>query len=209
MNGYDAYNLYNSIKLHFTQESYDAFKYNFKSNTNVRTFEKKKERYFFEKLSRRYNAQQLKLYFVDNIIEENNWIGDMREHVNNDREKYRQSMFYNFKEECKKIRSEIDDFDEACQAKDGTNKLLELYMASEISIDTIAIINNLVKFIRPLKKQLSDPLGIMKENLHRIIKYEYFILDTIRGNREKYRNYLFLLFTKQPNEYNIDFVYKI
>ena len=29
---FDAYSMYNALKLHFEQDSYDAIKYNFKSN---------------------------------------------------------------------------------------------------------------------------------------------------------------------------------
>ena len=55
MTGYEAFSLYNSLKLHFSQQTYDYFKYNGKSNISVNSFENRKDKYHFYKLSRKYN----------------------------------------------------------------------------------------------------------------------------------------------------------
>ena len=39
MTGYETFSLYQALKLHFTNESYDFFKYNDKSNVSVSAFE--------------------------------------------------------------------------------------------------------------------------------------------------------------------------
>ena len=81
MNGYLAYQIYQSLKLHFTSD-YDAVKYNYKTAVKRNTFEKRRDRYFFEKLSRRFNREQLIDYFTSNLIENPNvWIGDMSDDV--------------------------------------------------------------------------------------------------------------------------------
>ena len=49
MTGYETFSLYQALKLHFTQESYDFFKYNGKTNVSVTTFENRKDKYHFYK----------------------------------------------------------------------------------------------------------------------------------------------------------------
>ena len=67
-NGYQAYQIYQSLKLHFTS-NYDAIKYNYKTPTKQTSFEKRRDRYFFEKLSRRFKRDELIQYFTSNLIE--------------------------------------------------------------------------------------------------------------------------------------------
>ena len=57
MTGYEAFSIYNSLKLHFSQQSYNYFKYNGKSNITITSFENRKDKYHFYKLSRKYNQE--------------------------------------------------------------------------------------------------------------------------------------------------------
>ncbi len=58
MTGYEAFSLYESLKLHFNKDSYDFFKYNGKTNVTVTSFENRKDKYHFYKLSRKYSDKQ-------------------------------------------------------------------------------------------------------------------------------------------------------
>jgi hypothetical protein len=71
MTGYEAFALYNSLKIHFTQKSYDYFKYNGKSNISVQTFELRKDKYYFYKLSRKYSREEFVKFLVSNFIIDN------------------------------------------------------------------------------------------------------------------------------------------
>lgn len=62
---FESYKLYNALKLHF-ESSYDAVKYNFKSNVTPNSFLKRKDKYFFAKLGRKHNGE-LKDYYVANF----------------------------------------------------------------------------------------------------------------------------------------------
>ena len=213
MNGHKAYSIYSSIKLHFTQESYDAFRYNFKTNVRAATFERRKDRYFFEKIARRYpNEDDLKLFFVDNIVSDKVWIGDMDDTIHEKRNAYRQALNYNFEKEIKIIREEAYkynlDFDGVCKANSNKtdNLLLNLYMSQKISADTFVIIDHLVSFIKSLRSELKDPLGIVESTLLILSKYQKFSIPLMAVNENKYRKRLILLFTPEPNQYNIEFV---
>lgn len=213
MNGHKAYCIYRSVGLHFTQESYDAFKYNFKTNVKASTFERRKDRYFFEKIARRYpNEDDLKLFFVDNIISDNVWVGDMDDATHEKRNAHRQALSYNFEKEIKIIREEAYkynlDFDGVCKPNSDKNDnlLLNLYMSQKISADTFVIIDHLVSFIKSLRSELKDPLGIVESTLLTLSKYQKFIIPLMVVNQDKYRMRLILLFTSRPNQYNIEFV---
>ena len=52
MTGYEAFTIYNALKLHFTNEKYDYFKYKAKSRVTIDSFERRKDKYYFYKLSR-------------------------------------------------------------------------------------------------------------------------------------------------------------
>jgi len=213
MNGHKAYSIYSSVKLHFTQESYDAFRYNFKTNIKASTFERRKDRYFFEKIARRYpNEDDLKLFFVDNIVSDKVWIGDMDDTIHEKRNAYRQALNYNFEKEIKIIREEAYkynlDFDGVCKANSSKtdNLLLNLYMSQKISADTFVIIDHLVSFIKSLRSELKDPLGIVESTLLILSKYQKFSIPLMAVNENKYRKRLILCFTPEPNQYNIEFV---
>ena len=47
--GFAAFALYNALKLHFTSDSYDYFKYHGKTNVSKQTFTTRKDKYQFYK----------------------------------------------------------------------------------------------------------------------------------------------------------------
>jgi len=68
------------------------------------------------------------------------------------------------------------------------------------------IIDHLVSFIKSLRSELKDPLGIVESTLLTLSKYQKFIVPLMVANQDKYRMRLILLFTSRPNQYNIEFV---
>ncbi len=58
MTGYEAFSIYHTLKLHFTSD-YDYFKYNGKCNISPTTFENRRDKYHFYKLSRKYPNKEL------------------------------------------------------------------------------------------------------------------------------------------------------
>ena len=76
--GFEAYALWNALKLHFTSDSYDYFKYNGKTNVSKQSFTTNKSKYQFYKLSRKYGIDELKQFYVANFIEgKGDWIGEL------------------------------------------------------------------------------------------------------------------------------------
>ena len=65
---FDAYKCYLSLKNHFTKDKYDYHKYNGKTRATVQSFYKRKDRYWFEKLSRSKSDKEVVDFFVSNFI---------------------------------------------------------------------------------------------------------------------------------------------
>ena len=77
---YEAYKVYNSIKLHFETDSYDAIRYNFKTQITPQSFFKRKDKYFFAKVAKNY-GKDLVHYFVSNFVRGSSYIGEMLNEV--------------------------------------------------------------------------------------------------------------------------------
>ena len=103
---FDAYKCYLSLKNHFTKDNYDYHKYCGKSRASLQSFYKRKDRMWFEKVSRQKTDQEVVDFFVSNFVScsdpETLWIGEMIKNGEaryNDWKKKIQSLSYGFKVE--------------------------------------------------------------------------------------------------------------
>ena len=56
----EVYQTYLALKNHFTKDNYDFFKYRGKSRVSKVTFNKRKDRYFFERMSRKRTDKEIR-----------------------------------------------------------------------------------------------------------------------------------------------------
>ena len=81
MTPFDAYKTYLALKNHFSKSNYDYFKYAGKSRASVASFEKRKDKYWFERISRQKNDNEIKDFFIANLLEADDpnsvWIGNV------------------------------------------------------------------------------------------------------------------------------------
>ena len=196
MNGYLAYQIHQSLKLHFTTD-YDAVKYNYKTAVRQDTFEKRRDRYFFEKLSRRFNREQLIDYFTANLIENSNvWIGDMSDDVYKAYVARYDKLTYMFDQDIKKMSNKGYTFEDLCTVTEdfSQNPLLEALRSSEINVETVVLLDILVNFLKRVRSVLSDPLGINNEVINVLLKYKLIMLQKPLP-RNKIRDKVLLSFT--------------
>ena len=207
MNGYETYKIYQALKLHFTTD-YDAVKYNFKTSVKVDTFEKRRDRYFFEKLSRNYSREELIQYFAANLIHNTNmWIGEFNDNRLNEYISRKEKLTYLVTEDMKKMSDKGYTFDDLCSLFDNKtwNPLIEALRSDEIHIETVAVIDILVNFLNRVKSEISDPLDINKQMIDLVLKYKLIMLQSPLP-REKLKNKVLSLFTSEPKCGNIDSV---
>jgi hypothetical protein len=179
---FESYKLYNALKLHFESDSYDAIKYNFKSNVSAKSFFNRKDKFFFAKLAK-HHGKELKMYFVSNFINDVNYVGDM---INEEGEKnfkrlkkFHESLHYSFEKDINTLDNYMDvndyNFDTILESKDGQHPIIiKLWLQEEISLETIVILNAILGFIDRESKKITETIiwpGIKRK----VTKYEPFI----------------------------------
>jgi len=168
---FECYVTYLALKRHFTS-NYDFVKYNGKVNANLNSFEKRKDRYSFYKLSRQSDPFGLLLscIFYDPDI----WIGDIFSEESN--KKYTQmrqrfeSLEYVFKSDLDKL----DPIKKSLIVEDQHPLALKMYRRGEISPETLIILNKIGGLFQIWDKNIEEPY-VWKEIRQRLTKLEPFL----------------------------------
>ena len=164
MTGYEAFSLYESLKLHFNKDTYDFFKYNGKTNITVTSFENRKDKYHFYKLSRKYSDKQdLTDFIVANLmVSERLWVGDLlcedAEVRYRARKKTLQSLSYVFENDCRTIFDGVKDPNEVIKTEGDYPVLLLKALRKEITMETLVILNRILNFFPMWDKKLTDTI---------------------------------------------------
>jgi hypothetical protein len=177
---FETYKTYLAFKNHFTKKDYDYFKYCGRSRASINSFYKRKDRYFFERLSRQKNDDEIKAYFVANFVEcddpERLWIGEIirsGEDTYTNWLKRSQSLFYLFKTEVE-VFVRKDNFEELFDCKTGNHpEILKKHLQKAVSIETITILDLILEFTKRFDKKLTDP--VWEFISLRIQKYKPFL----------------------------------
>lgn len=181
MNGYEAFCLFNSLKLHFNQEKYDFFRYNGKSNVSVDAFEKRRDKFHFHKIARKkLNDDEMKMFFVYNLVEKpDSWAGDLLTEESNENYmkhlKVSQSLSYIFENDCRKIFGDVDDPNSLLISSNGDYPpLLKMALQKDIQIETVCLLNTILNFLPSWSKNITDNIR-WPEYRRKMIKYAAFL----------------------------------
>lgn len=189
--GFASYIMFHALKQHFTTKSYDFFKYNGKIKLNQDHFMKDKCKYSYYKLSRKYDLDELKDYIVANFIDrEIKWVGDL---TNEEGEasyfkwkKRNQSLAYIFTENMDCLLDKVNKPDDLLRTRSGNFPLLlQMTMQGNIGVETLCILNDIMKFIPMWDKKVDDDI-IYPEWSRKVVKYTPFI----HFEKDKYTNIL-------------------
>ncbi len=161
---FETYQTYLSMKSHFTNRKYDFFKYGGKSRATMSSFNKRKDKYWFEKTSRKYSDEEILNFLLSNFVNtdtpQNLWIGEI---INSGERTYaewmrrRQSLTYIFKEQSEKLLSEIE-LEELFSCSKGHPLILKKYLGGEVSLETFVILEKIFSFGKDFDKKLDDPV---------------------------------------------------
>lgn len=155
---FELYIYYLALKRHFTTD-YNFFKYNGKVNASQQAFENRKDKFQFYKLSKRKDAKEFIL--ANMIFDQTLWIGDLldnekAEEVHDEWVKKQQSLSYTFKNDLSELN---EDFNSNLLVKDGQHpRLLQLYNMRRVNVETLIIIDDLVKNFSYWEKKIADPI---------------------------------------------------
>ena len=178
--GYGAYLLFLALRTHFTSAKYNFFEMNGKLRANKESYNKRHDKYFFEKLAREYNAEELKDFFVANLLNDTHYITEMLDEnakANYDNYKMRhQSLSYQFKHDLDKVllgnpfKLSLDEYP----------PIILCYLNKTISHETMVVLNDFVSFADKFDKYLSDDIIWSKVSL-KLRKYKPFVkYDKVR-----------------------------
>jgi len=161
---FETYQHYLSLKNHFTNPKYDFFKYGAKTRASVTSFNKRKDKYWFEKTSRKYSDKEVVDFLVSNFTATDNpqnlWIGEI---INSGERNYaewmkrQQSLSYLFKEQSNELFSE-NELESVFDCSKGHPIVLKKFLSGTISLETLVIYNKIFLFGNTFDKKLDDPV---------------------------------------------------
>lgn len=161
----NCYKTYLALKNHFTKDSYDYHKYCGKTNASLSSFYKRKDRFWFEKLSRNMTDDEILNFFIANFVmcddPQSLWIGEI---IKDGESKYRmwtkriQSLSYSFKEEVCSIFN-TKNFDSLFLIEGNRHpEILKYHLQGKISIETLIILDSILGYKQNFDKKLDDPI---------------------------------------------------
>jgi hypothetical protein len=184
MTGFEVYKMYLALKLHFTKDDYDYFKFNGKTRASEGSFDKRNDSYFFKKLASKYDKEMIQDYFVANFVEgSKGYIKDIirpsGETAYQNWKRKQESFLYTFREEIGILLDNIEspyeeNFEQLFACSKGRHPIiLTSYLRKEISVETLIIIEKCLGYVNRLDKILTDP--VWKETKTQVIKYAPFL----------------------------------
>jgi len=187
LNGYDLYCTYQAIKLHFTSENYNFFHYDGKTRVSIDAFQKRRDKFLFHRLARKYRDDEMVPFLVANFVHsDDNWtkslLEDEAEETYRDWKRTTDSMSKIYVEDLQKIATK-ETFNDLFKVEDGQfPKLLVTFLQKDVTIETMVILNNIFDFIRIWDKKISDDIIYPKVS-RKIRKYGSFL----NVNVDKYK----------------------
>lgn len=190
---FQVYIAYLALKNHFTRDSYDFHKYQGKVGASASSFETRRDRYSFQKLSR--HRDPFGVLFANVLHNPHVWIGSVTtdnagEQLYGLWKKRQESLSYSFKEDLKRIGN-VDDalyIEPNCQPM-----LLKMLTSKTVSIETVCILQSLLNFVPYWDKEM-EPV-VWADQRRRIVKY----LPFLEIDSEKVKTILALHNEDSPN----------
>lgn len=167
VNGKSVYSLYLMLKHHFNAK-YDVIKYNWVMRISDTAYQKRRDKYFFEKLSDKYTLKELALIFMSNLVaNQDAWIGDIsdadalvfyREYIGRLKrikqvfEDDIKNIYYFSKKVEVQSLSEIFDYNK----KVNSSYIFKLLQSNVISFETFILLDSFMDIINKHDEQTND-----------------------------------------------------
>lgn len=174
MTPYECYVDYLALKRHFTTNSYDYFKYNGKVRVKIDAFEKRKDKFFFEKLSKHRDPHGV---ILANILKSKDiWIKEL---VSDKAQENYNLWIKKTQSITKHVESELwlldDNFDSNFKVVSGNHPpLLKLFLSDKLSLESLIILTTISGCIPHWCKNMKDDF-IWDDVNKKIIKTKPFI----------------------------------
>lgn len=176
INGYDAYRVFNSVKLHFNQKSFDVSKFGYSSRAvSFEKFETARGKYQYEKLARKFNTiDELKTFVVCNVYQNPKiWVTDcFSSEAENNYAKYqsfKKSQMYYVLEQFKYLKNKYGSFEQSLR----NHRIIHEMDSGKIFPDTYILLDRCYGLSRFVKQDIPD---IIWQSIElKITKYSCFV----------------------------------
>ena len=171
---FDLYSYYMAMRKHFTT-SYDFVKYGGKMRLSVDSFENRRDKFFFYKLSKRKDSKDFVL--ANLIVNPDIWIGNLvdSEDANTNYtewQKRQQSLSYIFKNDLDEL---YEDFNQNFIVENGQYpRILKLFNMKQLCIETLVILDDLTGCFKYWDKSINDTIVYPSIN-KTVKKYKPFL----------------------------------
>ena len=182
MNGFEVYKIYLAVKLHFTSKgrSYDFHRHLGKTTARLETFTKRRDRYFFHKLTKSYNNNTIVDYFVSNFVTNTNlWVGDIIGKTGDDNykqwSKKIEALHYYYEQDIDYILEQDYKFDDLFKSVNGQHPpILKMFLSKKINFETVLILDEILSFTKQLNKNINEKV-LWPKLYDRMIRYKAFL----------------------------------
>lgn len=172
---FEVYRDYLALRNHFNSTSYDYFKYQGKGSASVISFNKRKDKFFFEKVAKHRDPHS---FMLANFVKyPKTWIRDIAysdgaEKIYQDWLKRKESLTYLVQNDLEKLKL---PFDSNFAIEDNQlSYILNLQLGGEINLETTCVLTDLVGCYGYWDKQLKEDV-IWQEIGQLIKKYTPFV----------------------------------
>ena len=186
MNGFEVYKIYLAIKLHFTSknQSYDFHKHNGRTTARLETFTKRRDKYYFHRLSKSYDNKSIVNYFLSNFVSNTNlWVGDIIGKAGD--EHYKQwskkieSLHYYYEKDIdyiiERMTTKDIKFNDLFLSIDGQHPpIIKMFLAKKINFETLIILDDILRFTKKLNKNLKEKV-LWPKLFDRMKRYKPFL----------------------------------
>ena len=185
---FQTYKYFMAIKLHLTTDRYDVFESDGRVAGSRATFEKRNDRFLFEKLGRKFSTpRELIEFFVANIAYGNTSVIYSQESD----DYYRQWLLRKesrtrfFKQQLGQIHNYLEvnhkKYDDLFTIDESVPELLNLYVGGYVHLETVVILNDFENFLHrwePLCMIWGDQLRILNK-IKNFVKYDKTKIELI------------------------------
>lgn len=184
---YEVYQKYLSLKQHFNKKGYDYFKFQGKVRANESSFEKRKDKHHFIRLSKIYKDEELTKFFVSNFVKTKElWVGNATSAEG--RQNYIawktkiQSLPYVFENEIETMFDENETFNDIFNVEDGQHPpIVRHVFGNEVSLETFVVLDSILNFTSKFNEKIEESV-IWPELYSMVNNYAPFVVV----NKQKY-----------------------
>ena len=184
---YEVYQKYLSLKQHFNKKGYDYFKFQGKVRANESSFEKRKDKHHFIRLSKIYKDEELTKFFVSNfVVTKDLWVGNVTSPEG--RNNYIawkakiQSLPYVFENEVEAMFDENETFNDIFNVEDGQHPpIVRHVFGNEVSLETFVVLDSILNFSSKFNENIEETV-IWPELYSMCNNYAPFVVV----NKQKY-----------------------